>query len=82
MRSQQGYYLERDPPIPYGYSLQKRLFGAGSGIPAMNSLNNLTSALEGMNNEIIIDEATRKKVILPLLKMLSFNKKPGESQPH
>jgi len=49
---------------------------------AMNSLNNLASALEGMNNEIIIDEATRTKAIQPLLKMLSFNEKPGKSQRH
>jgi quinolinate synthase len=49
---------------------------------AMNSLNNLVSALEGMNNEIIIDEATRKKAIQPLLKMLSFNENLGKSQPH
>jgi quinolinate synthase len=43
---------------------------------AMNSLNNLESTLEGMHNEIIIDEATRKKAMQPLLKMLSFKQKP------
>lgn len=46
---------------------------------AMNSLNNLASALEGMDNEITIDEATRKKAIQPLLKMLSFNEKAAKS---
>jgi len=43
---------------------------------AMNSLNNLESTLEGMHNEIVIDESIRKKAMQPLLKMLSFNQKP------
>jgi quinolinate synthase len=46
---------------------------------AMNSLNNLTGALERMNNEIIIDEATRIQAIKPLLRMLSFNEKRAQS---
>jgi quinolinate synthase len=45
---------------------------------AMNSLNNLTSALEGMNNEITIDEPTRLKAIQPLLKMLAFNENKAQ----
>jgi quinolinate synthase len=39
---------------------------------AMNSLNNLVSALEEMNNEIIIDETIRKKAVQPLTRMMSF----------
>jgi len=46
---------------------------------AMNSLNNLAEALEQMDNEIIIDEATRIKAIRPLLKMLSFNEKQSKA---
>ncbi|MBT8434556.1 MAG: quinolinate synthase NadA [Gammaproteobacteria bacterium] len=49
---------------------------------AMNSLNNLASALEEMTNEIIIDEATRTKAIQPLLKMLSFKQEPGKLSSH
>lgn len=49
---------------------------------AMNSLNNLATALEGMTNEIIIDEATRTKAIQPLLKMLSFKQEPGKLRSH
>jgi quinolinate synthase len=39
---------------------------------AMNSLNNLVSALEEMNNEIIIDETIRRKAVQPLTRMMSF----------
>jgi quinolinate synthase len=49
---------------------------------AMNSLNNLASVLESMNNEVMIDEATRIKAIQPLLKMLSFNEKADKPQSH
>tara|TARA_B110000971_G_scaffold45120_1_gene44950 strand:- start:4762 stop:5838 length:1077 start_codon:yes stop_codon:yes gene_type:complete len=45
---------------------------------AMNSLNNLTSTLESMNNEITIDEPTRLKAIQPLLKMLAFNENKAQ----
>lgn len=46
---------------------------------AMNSLNNLESALKEMHNEIIIDEAIREKALQPLLKMLSFRQAPAKS---
>ena len=39
---------------------------------AMNSLHNLASVLESMGNEITIDEAIRKKAVLPLQRMMSF----------
>jgi len=39
---------------------------------AMNSLNNLVSVLEDMNNEIIIDETIRKKALQPLTRMMLF----------
>ncbi len=39
---------------------------------AMNSLRNLASALETMDNEIIIDEDIRAKALKPLERMLSF----------
>jgi len=46
---------------------------------AMNSLNNLVSVLEDMNNEIIIDKTIRKKAVLPLRRMMSFGQ---ESKKH
>ena len=46
---------------------------------AMNSLNNLESALKEMHNEIVIDEAIREKALQPLLKMLSFRQAPAIS---
>jgi quinolinate synthase len=39
---------------------------------AMNSLNNLASVLEEMNNEITIDETVRKEAVKPLTRMMSF----------
>jgi len=39
---------------------------------AMNSLRNLVSSLENMDNEIIIDEDVRVKALKPLERMLSF----------
>jgi len=39
---------------------------------AMNSLQNLVSTLENMDNEIFIDESVRVKALRPLEKMLSF----------
>jgi quinolinate synthase len=39
---------------------------------AMNSLNNLVSVLEEMNNEVVVDEAIRKEAIQPLKRMMSF----------
>jgi quinolinate synthase len=39
---------------------------------AMNSLNNLVSVLEEMNNEITIDEVIRLKAVKPLARMMSF----------
>jgi len=47
---------------------------------AMNSLNNLESALEEMNNEIIIDETIRKKAVQPLMRMMSFGQEPIDSK--
>ena len=41
---------------------------------AMNSLNNLVSVLEDMNNEITIDETLRKKAAKPLTRMMSFGR--------
>jgi quinolinate synthase len=41
---------------------------------AMNSLNNLVSVLEDMNNEIIVDETLRKKAVKPLVRMMSFGR--------
>jgi len=49
---------------------------------AMNSLNNLASALEEMNNEIIIDETVRKKAVQPLTRMMSFGQEPIDSKKH
>ena len=43
---------------------------------AMNSLHNLASVLEEMSNEITIDEAIRKKAVLPLQRMMSFGQEP------
>jgi quinolinate synthase len=40
---------------------------------AMNSLYNLADVLEKMDNEVVIDEAIRKKAMLPLQRMLAFN---------
>jgi len=39
---------------------------------AMNSMRNLAETLEGMNNEITVDENIRVKALKPLEKMLSF----------
>ncbi len=49
---------------------------------AMNNLSNLVGTLEGMHNEIVIDEAIREKALQPLLKMLSFQQKPDKSRGH
>lgn len=43
---------------------------------AMNSLNNLLSTLEAMNNEIIIDETISQKALAPLTRMMSFGQEP------
>ena len=40
---------------------------------AMNNLRNLSESLETMHNEILINENIRKKAVLPLERMLSFN---------
>ena len=45
---------------------------------AMNSLRNLASVLETMSNEITIDEAIRKKAVLPLQRMMSFGQELKE----
>ena len=45
---------------------------------AMNSLHNLASVLETMSNEITIDEAIRKKAVLPLQRMMSFGQELKE----
>ena len=44
---------------------------------AMNSLGNLKDALEKMDNEVVIDEATRVKALQPLQRMMSFGQKPA-----
>lgn len=44
---------------------------------AMNSLRNLLSTLQDMDNEILIDEDIRQKALLPLEKMLAFNQHNG-----
>ncbi len=49
---------------------------------AMNSLNNLVSALEAMNNEIIIDETIRLKAVEPLMRMMSFGQAPESAKKH
>ena len=49
---------------------------------AMNSLNNLVSTLESMNNEIIIDETIRQKAVEPLKKMMSFGQGPESVKKH
>ena len=49
---------------------------------AMNSLNNLVSALEAMNNEIIIDETIRLKAVEPLKRMMSFGQGPESVKKH
>jgi len=40
---------------------------------AMNSLYNLADVLENMDNQVVIDEEIRKKAVLSLQRMLSFN---------
>lgn len=45
---------------------------------AMNSLKNLASTLEELNNEIVIDETIRQRAIKPLTRMMSFGKGPGD----
>ena len=49
---------------------------------AMNSLNNLASVLEEMNNEISIDEAIREKAVKPLTRMMSFGQELKTSKNH
>ena len=49
---------------------------------AMNSLNNLVSTLESMNNEIIIDETIRQKAVEPLKRMMSFGQGPTSVKKH
>jgi len=46
---------------------------------AMNSLNNLVTALEEMSNEIVIDETIRQKAMLPLARMMSFGRAASET---
>ncbi len=47
---------------------------------AMNSLNNLVSALQEMDNEIIIDESIRQKAVEPLTRMMLFGQRPENTQ--
>lgn len=49
---------------------------------AMNSLNNLVSTLESMNNEITIDETIRQKAVEPLTRMMSFGQGPEGAKKH
>ena len=49
---------------------------------AMNSLNNLASVLQEMNNEIVIDETIRNKAVLPLKRMMSFGQGPVDPKKH
>ncbi len=49
---------------------------------AMNSLNNLASVLQEMNNEITIDESIRQKAVEPLARMMSFGQGPASAQKH
>ena len=49
---------------------------------AMNSLNNLVSTLESMNNEITIDETIRQKALEPLTRMMSFGQGPEGVKKH
>jgi len=43
---------------------------------AMNSLRNLASTLETLNNEILIDEQIRLRALKPLKRMISFGQRP------
>ena len=49
---------------------------------AMNSLNNLQSTLEEMNNEIVIDESIRRKAVKPLTRMVSFGQGLIDTKSH
>ncbi len=39
---------------------------------AMNGLRNLTQVLETGSNEIVINEAIRKRAVLPIRRLLDF----------
>ena len=49
---------------------------------AMNSLNNLLTVLQEMNNEIVIDEDIRKKAVQPLQRMMSFGQQSAGMKKH
>jgi quinolinate synthase len=49
---------------------------------AMNSLHNLLTTLEEMNNEIVIDETIRQKAVEPLTRMMSFGQEPASAKAH
>ena len=49
---------------------------------AMNSLHNLASTLEEMNNEILVDETIRQKAVKPLMRMMSFGQDKGSELKH
>jgi len=49
---------------------------------AMNSLRNLASTLETMDNEIHIDEQIRRRAMQPLTRMMSFGQGPGSGAKH
>ena len=49
---------------------------------AMNSLHNLLTTLEEMNNEIVIDETIRQKAVEPLTRMMSFGQDQSSAKTH
>jgi len=49
---------------------------------AMNSLHNLASTLETLDNEILIDEAIRLRAMKPLQRMMAFGKAPDNAAKH
>ena len=49
---------------------------------AMNSLKNLVTALETLDNEIEIEESIRQRAIKPLQRMMSFGQAPDNEAKH
>lgn len=48
---------------------------------AMNGLKNLAEVLENENNEILVPDDVRERALIPLNRMVAFQKESGQGQP-
>lgn len=78
----QGIFYKLSQSVPHKQFLIAPTGGAGATCKscancpwmAMNALDNLADCLDRGANEIVVDEALRQRAVLPLQRMLDFNR--------